>query len=96
MTILRALVREGYSVAAILHDPNIAALYADHLVCLKDGKLIEAGEGAALQPEILESVYGMQLTPFTLRGKVLVFPDISAGSPSIPHMAASLFRQTSP
>ncbi len=74
MTILRALVGEGYSVVAILHDPNIAALYADRLICLKDGSLLEGGTGATLRPEVLEAVYGMRLNSLQFRGRTLVLP----------------------
>lgn len=82
MSILRSLASEGFTVFAILHDPNIAMLYADRLVCLKDGRLIEDGTGAAIKPETLQSVYGMGLTSFTFQGKNLVLPYYSVESPN--------------
>jgi iron complex transport system ATP-binding protein len=74
MKVIRALVEEGITVVAILHDPNIAALHADHLVCLKDGRILEGGTGATLRPEVLEMIYDVQLTSLQFRGKTLVLP----------------------
>lgn len=77
MTILQSLARDGYTVFAIIHDPNLATLYADRLVCLKNGRLLNGGEGALLSHDILHSLYGSDLSFLEYRGKNLVLPRVA-------------------
>lgn len=73
MTLLRSLCDEGFTVVAILHDPNVATLYGDRLVCLAGGRIVaDSGDGGSLTPQTLEMVYGMRLVPVEFRGKTLV------------------------
>lgn len=45
MKILRNLVNDlGKTIAIIIHDINFASCYSDHIVALKDGKIIEEGK----------------------------------------------------
>ena len=54
----RKLVDKGCAVLAVLHDPNLAAQYADKIAFLKSGKLIEICSAAdAMNAEILEKTY---------------------------------------
>lgn len=47
------------AVIVVLHDLNLAAQYADRMVILHNGKLVEdAAPWEALQPKLLERVYG--------------------------------------
>lgn len=73
MNLLRSLCDDGYTVVAILHDPNLATLYADRLICLSQGRVFaDSGSGGALALATLEAVYGMSLAPVTFRGRTLV------------------------
>jgi iron complex transport system ATP-binding protein len=73
MTLLRSLGDDGFTVVAILHDPNVATLYADRLVCLSGGRVFaDSGYGGSLTPDTLETVYGMRLVPLAYKGKTLV------------------------
>lgn len=48
----------GLTVLAVLHDVNLAALFCQRLIFLKDGAVVADGEAnAVLIPEILEEVY---------------------------------------
>ncbi len=45
MKILRNLVNDlGKTIAIVIHDINFASCYSDHIVALKDGKIIEEGK----------------------------------------------------
>ena len=48
----------GLTVLAVLHDVNLAALFCQRLIFLKDGVVVADGEAnVVLIPEILEEVY---------------------------------------
>ncbi|WP_455662884.1 ABC transporter ATP-binding protein [Pradoshia sp.] len=50
------------TIVAILHDLNLASLYADRLALLKDGqKIAEGDEHLLLDESLLKSVYGVDL-----------------------------------
>lgn len=43
-TVIRNLARdEGVAVVAVLHDPNLAAMYADRVALMKQGRLLTCG-----------------------------------------------------
>ena len=55
-------LKNGLTIVAILHDLNLASLYADRLALLKDGKKIAEGrESLLLDESLLKSVYGVEL-----------------------------------
>jgi iron complex transport system ATP-binding protein len=55
-------LNNGLTIVAILHDLNLASLYADRLALLKDGKKIAEGDASLLLNEsLLMSVYGVEL-----------------------------------
>lgn len=54
----RTLARQDIGVVCILHDINLAALWADRIVFLKAGKVICTGTPASvITPETIEAVY---------------------------------------
>ncbi len=61
MAVLRAVAREGRIVMVVLHDLALAANWADRLAFLQDGRVVAAGEPAAvLTPELLRRIYGVE------------------------------------
>jgi len=51
----------GTTIAMVLHDLNLAARYADHLVAVSGGRLYAAGDpGDVLTPQTVLDVYGMR------------------------------------
>ncbi|EKP95813.1 ABC transporter ATP-binding protein [Thermaerobacter subterraneus] len=65
----------GLTLVAVLHDLNLAALYCQRLVLVKDGRVAAAGEPArVMRPEILSRVYGCS---------VLVVPHPQLGVPQV-------------
>ena len=44
MTILQKMVKElKKTIVVVMHDINFAAAFADHIIAMKDGKIIEEG-----------------------------------------------------
>ncbi|MCR8550970.1 ATP-binding cassette domain-containing protein [Salipiger sp. P9] len=65
MARLHGLSRDGArSIVIVLHDINAAAGWADHIVAMKDGRILAQDHSAALlTPEVLRDLYD---TPFEL------------------------------
>lgn len=62
MAIARDFAARGGGVIAVLHDLNLTAMFADHVVMLKGGRLQAAGAPKDVFTEgALESVYGCRL-----------------------------------
>ncbi len=56
--LFRALAREGRGVVAVLHDLNLAGLFAHRVLLLKEGRPMAYGPPqAVLRPGLLEEVY---------------------------------------
>jgi len=65
----------GTTVVMVLHDLNLAARYADHLVILKDGSIRAAGPPAeTLTAEIVGDAFGLAAT---------IIPDPVTASPMV-------------
>jgi len=61
MSLVRALAADGRIVLAVLHDLNLAAAWADHVVVLHQGrKDSEGAPASAITPEMLARVYGVR------------------------------------
>ncbi|WP_369826148.1 Fe3+-hydroxamate ABC transporter ATP-binding protein FhuC [Pantoea sp. FDAARGOS_194] len=63
LALIQRLSRErGLTVIAVLHDINMAARYCDHLVALRDGKMIaEGAPDVIMQAEVLGAIYGIPM-----------------------------------
>ncbi|MFI7588947.1 ABC transporter ATP-binding protein [Spongisporangium articulatum] len=67
----------GTTVVMVLHDLNLAARYADHLVAVRRGRLHVAGPPAeVLTAEVVEEVFGMRshVMPDPVSGTPIVLP----------------------
>lgn len=62
LDLLTELNRErGTTMVLVLHDLNLAFRYADHLVAMKQGRVVAAGSPAALvTSELVREVFGLQ------------------------------------
>jgi iron complex transport system ATP-binding protein len=77
MAIIRTLVDQGRTVAAVLHDPNLAALYADQCACLKDGRVVHQAEARQLTAPLLSRVYDIPLHALASEGRTFFLPGAS-------------------
>ncbi len=67
----------GTTIAMVLHDLNLAARYADHLVYVSEGRVYAAGDPAnVLTADHVEAVFGLrcQVATDPVSGKPLVLP----------------------
>jgi len=63
----------GKSVVMVLHEVNHAAAWADHVVAMKQGRIIAEGPPAQVfTPAVLEPLYDMALRVETFEGRPLV------------------------
>ena len=64
LTLVQNLNREtGRTVAMVLHDINLAARFADHIIALKDGRVHRAGSPAEVITEAnMDSVFALPCT----------------------------------
>ncbi|KFN01478.1 ATP-binding cassette domain-containing protein [Bacillus clarus] len=63
MKVLRRLVEElGKTIVIVIHDINFASCYSDHIVALKDGKVMKEGPTSEIiDPDVLRSIYDMDI-----------------------------------
>lgn len=77
---LAQLAADGAGVVVVLHDPNLAARYAQALLLLGEGRLLAHGAtDEVLVPESLERLYGVPVEVIRLDGRD--HPIIVAGAP---------------
>lgn len=78
LDLLTDLNRErGTTVAMVLHDLNLAARYADHLVAMSQGRVIAAGDPSEVLTEAtVREVFGLdsRVVPDPLTGRPMVVP----------------------
>ncbi|MFF0878551.1 ABC transporter ATP-binding protein [Micromonospora aurantiaca (nom. illeg.)] len=80
----RLRAERGRTVVAVLHDLNQAARYADHLIAMRDGAVVAAGEPREiLTADLVRDVFGLDcvVVPCPVSGAPLVVPALTqAGS----------------
>ncbi|HET6859099.1 MAG TPA: ABC transporter ATP-binding protein [Streptomyces sp.] len=67
----------GRTVVAVLHDLNQAARYADHLVAMKEGRIVAEGPpGEIVTADLVREVFGLAsvVVPDPVTGSPLVVP----------------------
>lgn len=69
--------QRGTTIVMVLHDLNLAARYADHLIAVNAGRLHAAGDPHdVLTADVVRDVFGMesQVVPDPVSGKPMVLP----------------------
>lgn len=78
LDLLTDLNRErGTTIVMVLHDLNLAARYADHLVAMAGGRVIAAGDpDDVLTEQTVRGVFGLdsRIIPDPLTGRPMVIP----------------------
>ncbi|MEM1046078.1 MAG: heme ABC transporter ATP-binding protein [Pseudomonadota bacterium] len=78
MEVARECCRQGTGVLAILHDLNLAALFADRLIMMQDGCCVADGPPhAVITPDRVAEVFGIRALVNTSppAGRPFVLPD---------------------
>jgi len=93
---IRAWQREsGLTVIAVLHDLNLAALYCERLLVLKDGRLVEeGGPWDIMREDLIEQVYGTR--PLVVRHPQTGLPQLLLHPQEQPTMHGVLERPVGP
>ncbi|MDT9594244.1 ABC transporter ATP-binding protein [Nocardioides zeae] len=77
LNVLHRLVARGRTVVAVLHDLNLAARYADHVVALRDGTVVAEGPPEqTITAPLLREVFALEASvlPDPLTGAPMVVP----------------------
>ena len=75
LSLVREIVDTGFTVLAVLHDPNSAFLYGDHFVFLKDGQIESLS--ASQNPwdkAVLERIYDAELNTVPYGERAIIVP----------------------
>ncbi|MCD6640394.1 MAG: ABC transporter ATP-binding protein [Nocardioides sp.] len=81
LDVLRELnTRRGTTIVMVLHELNLAARYADHLVAMKDGRLVAAGHpNEVVTAPMMAEVFGLscRVLPCPESATPLIIPTCS-------------------
>ncbi|KIS25578.1 ABC transporter [Arthrobacter sp. SPG23] len=69
--------KRGTTVAIVLHDLNLAARYADHVIAMKDGRIVAEGASTDVVTEdLVRDVFGLdsRVLPDPVSGTPLIIP----------------------
>lgn len=69
--------KRGTTVAIVLHDLNLAARYADHVIAMKGGKIVAEGTSVDVVTEdLVRDVFGLEsrVVPDPISGTPLIIP----------------------
>lgn len=74
LEMLDAFVRQNDVAAVVtIHDPNLAAQFADHVVMLKQGRIFaEGGIAAVMREDVLEALYHHPVEMAILAGRPII------------------------
>ncbi|OYT34708.1 iron ABC transporter ATP-binding protein [Archaeoglobales archaeon ex4484_92] len=75
--ILKSFVRKRNMSAIIaMHDLNLASLYADRILMIKNGRIFASGGIEVLNKENIKAIYGVDVEVVRMNGKVVILPAI--------------------
>ena len=69
--------QRGTTVAIVLHDLNLAARYADHVIALKGGRIVaQGGARDVITEDLVLDVFGLEsrVLPDPVSGTPLIIP----------------------
>lgn len=81
MSCLAGIARAGRTLVVVLHELNIAAAFADHLVMMRAGRIVAKGHPTAIMtPKILRDVFDLdaQIIADPMTGRPVCIPRVAA------------------
>ncbi|MCY4336354.1 MAG: heme ABC transporter ATP-binding protein [Litoreibacter sp.] len=78
LNLARQLAAEGTGILLVLHDLNLAAAFADRVVMLKEGRLVEEGlPQDVFTNQVLSSIYDTRILVQSLaNGQTMIQPEL--------------------
>ncbi|TCK04991.1 heme ABC transporter ATP-binding protein [Marinobacterium mangrovicola] len=74
LMLLQQLAVEGHSIFIVLHDLNLAACYADHVLLMREGDLVAQGQcGEVMTAETLSALYDVRIERYESSGGQALF-----------------------
>jgi len=78
MKLLRNLTKEGITIVAVIHDPNLALLMGDEFLYMNNKKLFKTEKSENIwETGVLESIYSDNLERVPYKDKMLVMPALN-------------------
>jgi iron complex transport system ATP-binding protein len=75
LSLIRELVASGLTVMAVLHDPNIAFMYGDVFILMKDGTIRRLDKGGnPWDASTVTDLYGVTVEAIAFKDRALVIP----------------------
>ncbi len=74
MHITREFVEKGGTAVVVMHDVNTALRFADRFILMKEGKIIADTKKEALNPNLFEKVYDVNVVIARLYGVPIMVP----------------------
>ena len=75
MTAISEIVKENDMCAVMTnHDLNLALMYSNRFILMKDGKIYAAGGREIISPENIRDVYGIEVTVGEVEGTAVIVP----------------------
>jgi iron complex transport system ATP-binding protein len=80
LKILRDIAKEGLAVVMSEHDPNLASLYSDKVLLMRNkGEIVQYGATQeVLTPDNIARVYGLNVEIFERNGSRYLFPCVQS------------------
>ena len=91
LALLARLRAEGRTIVAVLHDVNQACRFADHLVAMRDGRIVAEGAPADIvDAALVQEVFELPcvIAPDPVTGTPMIVPTGEAGEAGEPGEAA--------
>lgn len=75
LKVLKGVVERGIAVVMTEHDPNLASLFSDRVLLMKNGRILRYGHvEEVLSRESIMEVYGVDVEIFRNNGSQYIFP----------------------
>ena len=77
MKLVKMLVMNGKGALVALHDINLAAMFADRILMVKNGKIKYSGRvEEVLTPKNIKDIYGIDVDVIKYNGSIFIIPKI--------------------
>ncbi|NJK93682.1 MAG: ATP-binding cassette domain-containing protein [Bacteroidales bacterium] len=75
LNLLKKLVSDGLTIVAVMHDPNLAFMFGDDFLFMKDNRVIRSGDSfQAWDRAFLRTIYHNGLETIPYNGRAFLVP----------------------